>query len=296
MTMKIWLNTKLVPENKASISVWDRGFLYGDGVYEAVRVYEGKTFRAEAHWKRLDNSLKGLALKVPWSHAALTRAVQAVIKANKLKESLIRITISRGPGAQMGYDPSTCKTPTLTVLPSHVRSDLDVLWKKGVKVSIANIRRNSTRSLTPAVKHTNCLNGILAKMESLKKGAFEGVFLNLEDDIVEGTISNIFAVKDGMIRTPALECGLLDGVTRRAIIEVAKTEGIPVVETHLKVFEILQADEVFLTSTTMEAMPVVQVDDTKIGSGAPGPVTERIRIALRRLIWKELGLTSHFTA
>ncbi len=296
MTMKIWLNNRLVPENKATISVWDRGFLYGDGAYEAVRVYEGKIFRAESHWKRLDNSLKGLSLKIPWSHAALTKAVEAVIKANKIKESMVRVTISRGAGEQMGYDPSSCKHPTLTVLPSHVRSDLDALWKKGVKVSIVSVRRNSTRSLTPAVKHTNCLNGILAKIESLKKGAFEGVFLNLDDDIVEGTISNIFIVKEGIIETPALECGLLDGVTRGAIIEVARKEGIEVRETHLKVFEVLQADEVFLTSTTMEAMPVVRVDDKVIGSGVPGPVTERIRLALRRLIWKELGLTSHFTA
>ncbi len=294
MTTKIWLNNKLVTDSRARISVWDRGFLYGDGVYEAVRVYEGKIFRADAHWKRLDHSLRGLAFKIPWSHASLTRACQAVLKANKLKECLLRVTISRGVGDQMGYDPSSCKNPTLTVLPSHIRSDQNMLWEKGVKVAIVGVRRNSVKSLTPAVKHTNCLNGILAKIESLKAGAFEGVFLNLNDDVVEGTISNIFAVKDGLIKTPALECGLLDGVTRAAILEVAKKEDIPAIETHLKAFEIYEADEVFLTSTTMEAMPVVQADNKKIGAGVPGPITTRIRMAVRRLIQKELNLTSHF--
>lgn len=296
MNLKVWLNNKLVPESQAKISVWDRGFLYGDGVYEAVRVYDGRIFRAESHWKRLDSSLKGLAMKIPWSHAALTKACETVVRANKLRDSMIRITISRGVGEQMGYDPSTCKHPTLTVLPSHVRPDLPQLWAKGVKVSIASVRRNSVRSLTPAVKHTNCLNGILAKTETLKKGAFEGIFLNLEDDVVEGTISNIFAVKDGMVKTPALECGLLDGVTRHAVIEVARKAGITVHETHLKTFEIHEADEVFLTSTTMEAMPVVQVDDRKISNSQPGPLTKTIHRALRELIRKELDLPAHFNA
>lgn len=284
---KIWLNTKLVSEPEAKVSVWDRGFLYGDGVYETVRVYDGKIFRAAEHWKRLDHSLAGIHLKIPWSHGFLTRAALSTLKANRLKECLVRVTISRGVG-ELGYDPSTCKKPTLAVLALPVRKDLIELWQKGVKIAIVKVRRNHPASLNPAIKSTNCLNGIFAKMESLKKGAFEGLFLNLDGHLAEGTISNIFIVKSGILKTPALDCGLLDGVTRGAVIETAKKSDFQVFETRIKPFELFEADEAFLTSTTMELMPVIQVDRKKIGSGQPGPVTKFLHEQFRELLRKEL--------
>lgn len=286
---KIWLNNKLVNDNQAKVSIWDRGFLYGDGVYETVRVYDGKIFRAEGHWKRLDHSLQGIRLKVPWSHSYLTNACLKTVRGNRLKECLVRVTISRGIG-ELGYDPSTCGKPTLVVLALPVRSDLSQLWKKGVKIAIVKVRRNHPYALNPAIKSTNCLNGIFAKMDSLKKGAFEGVFLNLDGFLAEGTISNIFIVKGGILKTPALQDGLLDGVTRGGVIETASKYGIKILQTHIKPFEVLSTDEAFLTSTTMEVMPVVKVDKKAIGNGTPGHLTLFLQRRFRELVQKELNL------
>lgn len=289
MKPKIWLQNRIVSEAQAKVPIWDRGFLYGDGIYETVRVYDGRIFRAGQHWRRLDHSLEGIRLKIPWSHAYLTKACRAVIRANKWKDCLVRVTVSRGVG-EIGYDPTTCGRPTLVVLPSHIRGDLMELWKKGVRVALVKIRRNPLKSLSPAVKHTNCLNGILAKMEAMDRKAFEGVFLNIDGDLAEGTISNVFIVKGGRAKTPSLDCGILDGVTRSAILEAARDAGIRVEQAHIKPEEVYSADEMFLTSTTMEAMPVVRVNDRRIGDGKPGPVTRRLHRSFRALLERELGL------
>ncbi len=288
MSKFIWLNDELVPENKAKISVLDRGFLYGDGVYETVRVYSGRIFRAEKHWKRLENSLKGISLKIPWSHKALTHSLLKTVRANHAQECLARVTISRGIG-EIGYDPTTSKKPTCMILTSNIRPDLPQLWEKGVKILFTKVRRNHPLSLNPALKHTNCLNGILAKIEALKEGAFEAVFLNLEGEIAEGTISNFFLIKNGIIKTPLLICGILEGVTRGAVLEVAKKSGFKLMETRLNLEDAKNADEMFITSTTMEVMPVVKAGTIKIGNGKPGPLTRQLQEKLRSLIQKEIG-------
>lgn len=290
---KIWINDHLVPESQAKISIFDRGFLYGDGVYETVRVYEGKIFRAEGHWKRLRKSLKGIHLQIPWSNSKLRDACLKTIKANGLEECLTRITITRGRG-EVGYDPKTCKNPSLVIFASPIRKDLLQCWLKGVKISVVPVRRNHQKSLNPSLKTINCLNGILAKIESLKENAFEGVFLNLEENLAEGTISNIFMIKNGILKTPALECGILDGVTRGAVIEAAKKQKIKVQETKINVAELLRADEIFLTSTTMEIMPVIRVDNQPIKNSAPGPISKTLHAGLRSLIQKELSLSKEF--
>ena len=290
---KIWLNHKLVSELEAKIPIMDRGFLYGDGVYETLRVYDGKIFRADAHFKRLDDSLKGIKLKIPWPHLYLTKACLATIRANQMKEALIRVTVSRGSG-DLGYDPASCKKPTLVIFAVPIRSGLPELWKSGIKISIVKTRRNHPVCLNPAIKSTNCLNGIFAKMESLKKGAFEGVFLNFDGYLAEGTISNIFIIKSGILKTPALECGILDGVTRRTLLETAQNSDFQVLQTHIKPFELMEADEAFLTSTTMELMPIVQVDEKKIGSGQPGPVTKFLHAKFLDILRKELKLTGKY--
>lgn len=287
----VWLNNKILPLEKAKISVMDRGYLYGDGVYEAVRVYEGKIFRAEHHWRRLDASAKALAIKIPWPHAVRTDACQKIIRANKLQNALLRLTVSRGVGT-MGYDPSSAKHPTGTVVSSQVRSDLRNLWEKGVKVAIVHVRRNPIESLSPLIKHTNCINGILAKMEALKEKAFEGIFLNMRGYLTEGTISNLFLIKNKTIYTPELECGLLSGVTRSVMIDCAKQSGFHVKETQLRPEALLQADEAFLTSTTMEAMPIVKVSAHKIGAGRPGTITKILHRAFRQFVCRELRLSA----
>src|SRR3989338_4495970 len=290
---KIWINDHMVPETKAKISIFDRGFLYGDGVYETVRVYEGKIFIAEAHWKRLRKSLKGIHLQIPWSNLNLTEACLKTVQANGLKECLTRITITRGRG-EVGYDPKSCQNPSLVIFASPIRKDLLHLWLNGVKISVVPVRRNHRKSLNPALKTINCLNGILAKIESLKENAFEGVFLNLEENLAEGTISNIFIIKNRILKTPSLECGILDGVTRGAVIEAAKKQKIKVEETKINVSELLRADEIFLTSTTMEIMPVIQVDKKPIRNSAPGPISKILHKTLRSLIQKELSLSKEF--
>ena len=289
MSKFIWLNTKILPAEKAKISVLDRGFLYGDGVYETVRLYSGHIFRAEQHWKRLDNSLKGISLPIPWAPSQITNAILKTVKKNKTPECLARITISRGVG-EIGYDPTTSKKPTGMVLTSPIRPDLPKLSRTGVKIIFASVRRNHPRSLNPALKHTNCLNGILAKMEALKESAFEAVFLNLEGEIAEGTISNFFLIKNGTIKTPRLGCGILEGVTRGATLEVAKKEGFDIKETSLSLADAERADEMFITSTTMEVMPVVQAGSKKVGKGLPGPITRQLQEKLRFLIQSELKL------
>lgn len=289
MKKNIWLNHKLVSEKEAKVSVFDRGFLYGDGVYETVRVYDGKIFRSEEHWKRLDHSLKGVRIRNPWTRSYLNDACRSVIRASGLNECLLRITLTRGVGV-VGYDPHTCKSPTLVLFAAPIRKDLPELWKNGVRIAFARVRRNHPNSLNPAFKVTNCLNGILAKMETLEKGAFEGIFLNLDGHVAEGTISNLFIIKNGVVKTPHLNCGILDGVTRSAVIEVAKDAKIPVRETHLDTKEVLSADEVFLTSTTMEVMPVVRVEKSKIGDGKPGNLSQILHAKFRDLLKKELRL------
>ena len=254
-----------------------------------MRLYQGKIFRAEQHWKRLDGSLNSIHMKIPWSHEFLAKACLATSRANRLAEALVRVTLSRGTG-ELGYDPSTAKRPTLTVIATPIRDDLPELWGIGVRAAIVKIRRNPVPSLNPAIKHTNALNGILAKIEALKAGAFEGVFLNLEGYLAEGTISNIFIVKRGVIKTPALRCGILDGVTRHAVIELARKNEIRIFETIILKKEVFRADEIFLTSTTMEVMPVVNIDGRKVGRGIPGPITRSLQKGFRNLIAQELRI------
>ena len=241
---------------------WIVGSSMGMGSYEAVRLYAGKIFRSEAHWKRLDHSLKSIALKIPWTHSQLTQACQRTAAGNHLREALVRVTISRGAGP-LGYDPRTCKHPTMTVVAQPIRSSLSMEWGKGVSAAMVQVRRNSCQSLSPAIKHTNGLNAILAKIESLKTKAFEGIFLNLEGYVTEGTISNVMLLKKGILKTPTLQSGILEGVTRKTVLEVAKKMKVPVQEKLIRPKELLNADEVFLTSTTLELMPVIKIDKKK---------------------------------
>ncbi|OGR82314.1 MAG: hypothetical protein A2902_00935 [Elusimicrobia bacterium RIFCSPLOWO2_01_FULL_64_13] len=286
---RICLNGAILPESRAKVSAMDRGFLYGDGAYEAVRVYRGRIFRADRHWRRLSRSLAALRIRVPWNGARLTKLCLATARANGLADALVRATITRGK-SPLGYDPRSAKKPTLAIAASPIRNDLPELWRRGVAAAVVKIRRNPPASLDPAVKHTNSLNGILAKMESLEAGAFEGIFLNLDGFVAEGTISNLFAVRDGRLRTPSLDSGILDGVTRRAVLEIARRARIPCREARMRPEEIFRADEIFLTSTTMEVMPVVRVGRRRIGPGVPGPVTRSLQTLFRELVNKELGL------
>lgn len=285
--MKAYLNGKLVPRDKAYVSIDDHGFLYGDGIYETLRVYEDGIFKASEHMDRLAHSAKGIGLTLPLSPSGFITAMNKVIKANKLKDGVLRLTVTRGSGPY-GFDPRPCKKPTVAIVPLPFTPYPPDFHKKGITLAVVSVRRNNVRSLPPHVKSTSCMNGILAKMESIRLGAQEGVMLTTEGFLAEGTVSNIFIVKKGVLMTPALDGSLLAGVTRGHVLDLAEQFGIHASETHLELMDLLNADEAFLSNTTMEVMPIQkvivggakQIKQT-LGLGVPGPVTSQLMAAFR---------------
>jgi len=262
--MKVILNGRLIDARQARLPVFDHSFLYGDGIYETVRAYDYRVFHWPEHFRRLRRSARRIELKCPWSSRTLLQRVAQLLRANNTPNASVRITVSRGPGP-LGLDPSVCPKPTLVML-THPERDLNTLWKSGVSIGIPRIRRNHPRCLDPQIKSNNSLNTILARMEAKRMGVFEAVLLNLDSHLTEGTTSNIFFVKGRTIQTPALSCGLLEGVTRGLVIKLARNAGFSVREGRYALKDLRTADEIFLTSTTLEIMPVVLVKETPSGT------------------------------
>ncbi|MEK6681071.1 MAG: branched-chain-amino-acid transaminase [Nitrospirota bacterium] len=272
--MKIYLNGKIVPQEKALISVFDHGFLYGDGIYETLRVYNGQIFKIKDHLKRFFQSARMTSLNLPMTEAEIENALYKTLQANKLKEAYIRIQITRGYG-EIGLDPALCPKPTIVIIPKEFHGHPEEFYQKGVSVAVVNIRRNHPLALNPKIKATNFLNNILAKIESLKKNAYEAIMLTIDGYVAEGTICNIFFVRQGVLITPPTNIGILEGVTRDLVIRLAKSKYLRVMmENSFKKEALYNADECFLTSTTMEIMPVTRVDGKKIGNGKPGATTK----------------------
>lgn len=271
--MKIYLNGKIVPREKALISVFDHGFLYGDGIYETLRVYNGQIFKIKDHLKRFFQSAKMTSFNLPMTEAEIENALYETLQANKLKEAYIRIQITRGYG-EIGLDPALCLKPTIVIIPKEFHGHPEEFYQKGVNVNVVNIRRNHPLALNPKIKATNFLNNILAKIESLKKNAYEAIMLTIDDYVAEGTICNIFFVKLGVLITPPIEIGILEGVTRGLVIRLAKSKYLSVMQNRFMKDALYKADECFLTSTTMEIMPVTRVDGKRIGNGKPGEITK----------------------
>lgn len=278
----IYLNNKLVTESKAVVSVFDRGFLYGDGVYETLRVYKGVVFKIDEHIERLFRSASMISLKLPKSHNEIKKAIYKTIRANKHNEAYVRISISRGAGP-IGLDPELCTNPTFVIISKTFKKYPDKYYKKGVKIAIVGIRRNFKKALDPKIKSLNFLNNILAKIEAKEKNAYESIMLNYRGYIAEGTITNIFFVKGGVLYTPAVDVGILDGITRRLILDIAKELKIKVREGNFIPADIYSAAEVFISNTTMEVMPVTKVDNMKISRGA-GSVTKKLHMAYRKKV------------
>jgi len=278
----IYLNNRLVPEKKALVSVFDHGFLYGDGIYETMRAYKGVVFMLDEHLERLFRSASMIALKIPMAPEAIRKAVYQTLKANGHKEAVIRISISRGKGP-IGLDPDLCPSPTFVVMSGEFRKHPGRHYRKGVKLAIVETRRNYSGALDPRIKSLNFLNNILAKIEAKKRGAYEAVMLNYRGYVAEGTISNIFFIKDRVLCTPAAGVGILDGITRRIIIDSAKELGIGVREGRFRKEDIYHAREVFISNTTMEVMPVAEADHIKIGT-APGEMTLALHQAYKKKV------------
>jgi len=261
----VYLNNRLVPRAKARISVFDHGFLYGDGVYETLRAYNGVVFKIDEHIKRLFRSASMISLKFLKTPDSIKNAVYRTIRANRHKEAYIRISLSRGPGP-IGLDPALCPKPTLVIISNAFRDYPKHYYQKGVKIAIVDVRRNFSGALNPKIKSHNFLNNILAKIESKKRGVYEAVMLNYRGYIAEGTISNVFFVKNNILYTPSLDVGILDGITRKIILDSARQLGIKTREGKFKKKAIHKAHEVFISNTTMEIMPVTRVDNIKTGT------------------------------
>jgi branched-chain amino acid aminotransferase len=278
--MWIYLNNTFVTHEDAVISVFDHGFLYGDGIYETLRSYGPRIFMRDQHLSRLFRSAEAIGLTIPipvrdWPDL-LREAMARNEVGNDQRDAYLRITVSRGAG-DIGLDPALCPSPTVVVMTKPLIAPAAHLYEKGVNVIIASTKRNLPSALSPKIKATNFLNNILAKREAIAAGAYDSILLNWEQYLTECTISNLFFVTDGSLQTPSLECGLLDGITRAIVIQLAKELHIPVEEGHFTVDQLYQADECFLTNTSMEIMPVTVVDNRPIKEGTPGPFTLKLR-------------------
>ena len=280
------VNGRVVDQEHAVISVFDHGFLYGEGVYETLRTYNGQPFLFDRHMRRLRASAGMVALDVPIGDADIDARFRETMRAAGLgestgREAYIRILVTRGIG-ELTYDLAACPNPSIVVIvKSNVEPSREA-FERGVKVALVPIVRNHPDTVNPRIKSNNLLNNALAMQEAFKRGAYEGVMRNYKGQLAECTQSNLFIVKNGVAMTPPLDAGLLPGITREFLFEVGADVGITVRDAELHDDDLLGADEAFLTSTTREAVPIVQVDDRTIGSGSPGPVTRALLDGYRR--------------
>ncbi len=278
--MWVYLNDRFVPKEEAVVSVFDHGFLYGDGVFETLRAYRGRIFQLTEHLARLDRSASSISLDLPMTRAQLADLVRESLTRNQLQEAYLRITVSRGPG-EIGLDPALCKAPTLVIIAKPFQPYPERFYTQGVPVIIAKTRRNLPEALPPHVKSLNYLNNVLAKMEAKAAGAHEALLLNHRGEVTEGTSSNVFVIQEGLLRTPAVESGILAGITRGVVLQLARDLGIPTEETRLAVGDFASAEECFLTNTTQEVLPVTQMDGRRLGDGRPGAITRRLHASFR---------------
>lgn len=276
MALKIWINGTLLDKEDAKVSVYDHGLLYGDGVFEGLRSYGGKVFRLEEHVRRLWESAKAIWLEIPISQDEMCRAINDTLKVNNIEDGYIRVVVTRGAGT-LGLDPNRTSNPQVIVITDHIALYPAELYEKGLEIVTVSVIRNHPAALSPRIKSLNYLNNILAKIEGLKAGCIEALMLNHKGEVAECTGDNIFLVRRGELLTPPVEAGILEGVTREAVMEIARAQEITVRETPLTKHDVYIAEECFLTGTAAEVIPVVKVDNRTIGAGTPGPMTRDLR-------------------
>ncbi len=276
MGLKIWLDDALVDAADAVVSVFDHGLLYGDGVFEGIRVYNRRVFELEAHLKRLYESARAIRLVIRMNIEQLTDAVEQTVAANGLTDGYIRLVVTRGTGT-LGLNPFVCEKSRVIIIADRIQLYPEELYEKGMKVISAATTRNHPLALPPQVKSLNYLNNIFAKIEALDSGVMEAIMYNHEGFVAEATGDNVFIVRNGVIYTPPVSAGALEGITRRVVIELARKEGIEVIEQNVTRFELYICDEFFLTGTAAEVIGVVDIDGRTIGEGKPGPITCLLR-------------------
>jgi branched-chain amino acid aminotransferase len=281
----VYVNGRITDERDAVVSVFDHGFLYGEGVYETLRTYDRRLFLYERHAQRLRRSAAMIELDLPFTDAALLEAIaDTTTRAGLEGEAYVRVLVTRGVG-ELTYDPRATPSHTLVIIVKPQVDPPPEVYRNGVRVAIVDIIRNHPGSVNPVIKSNNLMNNALAMQAAIRRGAFEGVMRNYRGELTECTTANLFVVRDGIAMTPPIDAGLLPGITREFLFEVGQEEGITVREEVLRDEDLLTADEAFLTSTTREVVPIVKVDERTIGVGRPGPITHRLLAGFRRRAW-----------
>jgi branched-chain amino acid aminotransferase len=283
MSRKVYISGRLVPKEEAVVSVFDHGLLYGDGVFEGLRSYGGKVFRLAEHIERLYDSARAIRLEIPLSKDEFATAVNETVAANEITDGYIRAVVTRGAGT-LGLDPNRCSNPQVIIIADAITLYPHEFYDNGLELITSSVIRNHPAALSPRIKSLNYLNNILAKIEGQKAGCIEALMLNHKGEVAECTGDNLFLVKRGRVLTPPLDAGILEGVTRNAVIELAREAGIEVAEPALTKHDVYCADECFLTGTAAEVVPVVRVDDRVIGDGKPGPITRDLTKRFHALV------------
>jgi branched-chain amino acid aminotransferase len=273
--MKIFIDGKFCSERDAKVSVFDHGLLYGDGVFEGIRAYNGRVFKLKEHIDRLFYSAKAILLDIPMTHAEMIQATVETIRANKLRDCYIRLVVTRGIGT-LGLNPRNCKKPSVIIIAGKIQLYPEEYYQRGLDIVTVPTTRNLHNSVNPAIKSLNYLNNILAKIEANNAGVEEAIMLNADGFVAECTGDNIFIIKNGALFTPPLSAGALYGITRQTVIELAESLGVKVSEPNLTRYDLFNADECFITGTAAEIVPVVKIDGRVIGTGKPGALTLKL--------------------
>jgi branched-chain amino acid aminotransferase len=282
MSRLVYVAGKLVPAEQASVSVFDHGLLYGDGVFEGIRVYGGRVFLLQEHIDRLYESALAIRLVIPISNPEMVKAVEDTVKANSITDGYVRLVVTRGAGA-LGLDIRKTSNPQVIVIADTITMYPDEMYRTGMKLVTAATIRNHPGALSPRVKSLNYLNNIMAKIEGTDAGTVEALMLNHNGEVAECTGDNIFIIKRGVLKTPQPDAGILEGITRNAVMRLARGAGIPVEECVMTRHDIFTADECFLTGTAAEVIAVTSLDGRQIGTGKPGPITEKLLDLFRKL-------------
>jgi branched-chain amino acid aminotransferase len=282
-TPKIYINGKFFDKPDAKVSVYDHGFLYGDGVFEGIRIYSGKAFKLKEHVERLFESARSIKLEVPISQPEMCKAINDTIAINQKRDGYIRPIITRGAGS-LGIDPRKTSDPQVIIIVDDISLYPPELYESGMEIATVSTIRNHPNALNPRIKSLNYLNNILAKIEGNLAGCLEALMLNHKGEIAECSADNIFLVKNGILRTPPIDAGILEGITRNTVIGLARDAGITVEEIALTRHDVFIADECFLTGTGAEIIPVTKCDSRTIGTGKPGPITKQLRDTYHRLV------------
>lgn len=286
MDPKVYISGKLYEKSEAKVSVFDHGLLYGDGVFEGIRAYSGRVFRLRQHVDRLFESAKGIHLEIPMTREAMADAIRQTLAANNLIDAYIRVVVTRGAGS-LGLDPRKTTNPQVIIITDKIALYPDELYEHGLKIITAATTRNHPNAVNPRIKSLNYLNNILAKIEATQAGCLEALMLNHKGELAECTGDNVFVVQHGQIHTPSGDSGILEGITRAAVIELARAAGYTVIERTMDRLDVFKAEECFLTGTAAELIPVVECDGRLIGDGRPGPITRQLRERFQALVREE---------